>query len=94
MNNLKIGDLVQFCISDAFFWDDTDYAQDEREYYGVGLVVEEGPKDSFLPEYLVLWTKIGQTTWEWEEFLQKIEKEDDSERLGDTEKILDSGKDR
>jgi len=86
MSSFKVGDLVRFCVP-ITFWDETEYVQEETEHYGIGLILEQGPEYSFIPEYLVLWTKIGHTTWEWGEFLDKIEREEDG---GSSKKILDS----
>jgi len=74
MSQFKVGDLVRFRIP-ADFWDEALYG--EEEHYGIGLVVERGPEQTLLPEHLVLWAKIGQTTWEWEEFLEKIVENED-----------------
>jgi hypothetical protein len=88
MSGFKVGDLVRFCIPTPF-WDETEYIREEEEHYGVGLILQKGPEYSFIPEYLVLWTRVKETTWEWGEFLEKVPKEEKDG--GSPKKILDSG---
>ncbi len=91
MSDFNVGDLVRFCIPGPF-WDETEYIKEEEEHYGVGLILQKGPEYSFIPEYLVLWTKINHTTWEWGEFLQKVERKEKD--AGSSKKILDGDEER